>query len=104
MSKLTKQDMEELRECCSYDCEYSGTEDIVQEITAETLEELGSDTRCPDEVGLEDDKYEFATLDDFLRIFWDKAVERILNVVESQQPTEMCYQGEKDARIYKWNC
>ena len=76
MSKLTKQDMEELRECCSYDCEYSGTED--------TLEELGSNTRCPDEVGLEDDKYEFATLDDFLRIFWDKAVERILNVVESQ--------------------
>lgn len=84
MSKLTKQDMEELRECCSYDCEYSGTEYIVQEITAEALEELGSNTRCPDEVGLEDDKYEFATPDDFLRIFWDKAVERILNVVESQ--------------------
>lgn len=56
----------------------------MQEITAEALEELGSNTRCPDEVGLEDDKYEFATLDDFLRIFWDKAVERILNVVESQ--------------------
>lgn len=84
MSKLTKQDMEELRECCSYDCEYSGTEDIVQEIKAETLEELGSNTRCPDEVGLEDDIHEFATLDDFLRIFWDKAAERILNVVESQ--------------------
>ena len=52
--------MEELREGCSYDCEYSGTEDIVQEITAETLEELGTDIRYPDEVGLEDDKLRFA--------------------------------------------
>lgn len=84
MSKLTKQDMEELRECCSYSCEYTRTEEVVQEITAETLEELGTNTRCPDEVGLEDDAYEFATLDDFLRIFWDKAVERILNAVESK--------------------
>lgn len=84
MSKLTKQDMEELRECCSYSCEYTRTEEVVQEITAETLEELGADTRYPDEVGLEDDIHEFATLDDFLRIFWDKAVERILNAVESK--------------------
>lgn len=27
---------------------------------------------------------EFTTLDDFVRIFWDKAVEKILNVVETQ--------------------
>lgn len=47
-------------------------------------EEMGStDLRCADEIGLTDDK-EFATLDDFIRIFWDKAVEKILNVVETQ--------------------
>lgn len=40
--------------------------------------------RCADEIGLTDDEKEFATLDDFIRIFWEKAVEKILNVVETQ--------------------
>lgn len=88
MGKLSKKDMEELRETCSLGCEYSGTEEIVSELVHDTLEEMdksGMKTimRSADEIGLTDDK-EFATLDDFVRIFWEKAVERILNVVETQ--------------------
>lgn len=40
--------------------------------------------RSADEIGLTDGESEFATLDDFIAIFWDKAVEKILNVVETQ--------------------
>lgn len=88
MGKLNKKDMEELREFCSLGCEYSGTEEMVSELVHETLETMdksGMKTimREADEIGLTDDK-EFATLDDFVRIFWGKAVEKILNVVETQ--------------------
>lgn len=85
MAKLSKKDMEELRETCSYGCEYSATMDAVQVIIDETLEELGgTDLRCADEIGLSDGENEFSTLDDFVSIFWDKAVEKILNVVSTQ--------------------
>lgn len=83
MGKLSKKDMDELREHCSLGCEYSGTEEIVSEIVTEVLTELGSDLTCADEIGLTNDE-EFANLDDFVRAFWERAVEKILNVVETQ--------------------
>ncbi len=88
MGKLSKKDIEEMREFCSLGCEYSGTEEVVSEIVYETLEsmdKLGMKTamRTADEIGLVDGK-EFATLDDFVRIFWEKAVEKILDIVETQ--------------------
>lgn len=89
MSKLNKKDIEELREFFSLGCEYSGTEQIVFELVYETLDvmdKLGMKTimRNADEIGLTDGENEFATLDDFIRIFWGKAIEKILNVVETQ--------------------
>ena len=84
MAKLSKKDMKELREICSLGCEFSGTSEIVASLVYETLEEIGgTDMRSGDEIGLTDGKV-FATLDDFIEIFWDKAVEKILNVVETQ--------------------
>ena len=74
MGRLSKRDMEELREACSYDCGYTDTEEVVKDITAQVLEELDSDTTYGDEVGLVDSDRgeEFTTLDEFVRIFWDK--------------------------------
>lgn len=74
MGKLSKKDMQELRETCSLGCEYSGTEEIVSGIVHETLEEMdksGMKTimRSADEIGLTDDR-EFATLDDFVHILF----------------------------------
>ena len=40
MGKLSRRDMEELREACSYDCGYTDTEEVVKDITAQVLEEL----------------------------------------------------------------
>lgn len=84
MGRLSKKDMEELRGFCSLGCDHSGTQEIVSGIIHETLEEMGgTDLRSADEIGLTDGE-EFAVLDDFVRIFWEKAVEKILNVVETQ--------------------
>ncbi len=88
MGKLSKKDIQELREVLSIGCDYSGTEEIISELVYETLETMdrsGMKTimRNADEIGLTDDE-EFATLDDFVRVFWEKAVEKILNVVETQ--------------------
>lgn len=88
MSKLNKKDIEELREFFSLGCDYSGTEQVVFELVYETLDVMdksGMKTimRNADEIGLTDEN-EFATLDDFIRIFWEKAIDKILNVVETQ--------------------
>lgn len=86
MGKLSKRDMEELREFCSIGCEYSGTEETVAEITGETFKEMGiCNLQDASDIGLVDwDEDTVGTLGDFIRIFWDKAVEKILNVVETQ--------------------
>lgn len=95
MGKLSRRDMEELREACSYDCGYTDTEEVVKDITAQVLEELDSDTTYGDEVGLVDSDRgeEFTTLDDFVRIFWDKAV---LTMGEycKEHDVEECLQGK----------
>lgn len=86
MGKLSKRDMEELREFCSLGCEHSGTEETVAEITRETFEEMGiCKLQDASDIGLVDwDEDTVGNLDDFIRIFWDKAAEKILNVVETQ--------------------
>ena len=86
MGKLSEKDMEELREFCSLGCDYSGTEETVEEITRETFREMGiCELQDACEIGLVDwDEDTVGNLDDFIKIFWEKAVERILNVVETQ--------------------
>lgn len=84
MSKLSKSEMEELREICSMGCEYSGTSEIVSDLVEETLEEIGgTDLRGSDEIGLTDGEDEFTTLQNFIDVFWEKTVDKILNVVET---------------------
>lgn len=85
MAKLSKKDMEELREFCSLGCDYSGTEEIVNELITDTLKELCSEEYLrADEIELNLDGEFISTLDEFVREFWEKAVEAILNVVETQ--------------------
>lgn len=107
MGKLSEKDVEELREFFSLGCEYSGTEEVVSEIVCETLEEMDgsgmkTEVRNADEIGLTDGE-EFATLDDFVRIFWEKAVEKILNVVETSNivVAESGKQISKKPVVYK---
>lgn len=85
MGKLSKKDIEELREFCSLGCEYSGTEEIVREIAIEVLKENGCDLCQYDEASVCTwDGDEICTVEDFVSAFWEKSVEKILNVVETQ--------------------
>lgn len=85
MGKLSKKDIEELREFCSLGCEYSGTEEIVREIANEVLKENGCELcKCDDASVTDWDGDEICTVEDFVSAFWEKSVEKILNVVETQ--------------------
>lgn len=81
---MTEEKIEELREFLDMGCSYSGTEEVVSDAVAEILRELGSECVCADEVGLVD-REEFAVLDDFVRLFWEKSVELFLNVLGSDE-------------------
>ena len=91
MRELSKKDIEELREMLKYDCEYSGTRDVVSEIVEETLKGLAKEGLFEDItlVSLVNwDGDEMCELDDFIEVLWDKAVEKILNSVEEQLKTD----------------
>lgn len=83
MGKMSKKDMEEIREFLNLGCDYAGTEEVVLEAADASLKELGS------ELGYEclyitDDEGLVIELEYFIRAFYEKTVENILNVVETQ--------------------
>lgn len=84
MAKLPKKDMEELREFCSLGCDYSGTKEVVYERADEALKELGSELGFECMCITDNDGFS-VELEDFIRIFYGKVVENILNVVETQE-------------------
>lgn len=84
MGKLSKKDMEELREFLGRDCDCAGTQEVVNDLVTETLKEIGTEYPYGDEISLFDGDDQFSTVDEFANIFWDKAIEKILNVVETQ--------------------
>ena len=83
MAKISKKTINNLREFLSRGCEYTGTQEQVDEITTEILRVLKSKS-YGDEVALVDDDGEFSTVEEFANMFWDIAVERILNVLETK--------------------
>ena len=84
MGKLSKKDMEELREFLGRGCNYAGTQEVVNDLVAETLKEIGTEYPYGDEISLFDGDDQFSTVDEFANIFWDKAIEKILNVIETK--------------------
>lgn len=83
--KISKKKNEELRESMEIGGdECYGTEEVVIDTVSDILKGLGSEITCPDEIGLTDGDMEFATLDDFVRIFWDRAVDLLLNFIASE--------------------
>lgn len=86
MGKISKKTIENLREFMNRGCEYSGTQEIVNDLMNESLRKMGAEIIQADDVGLIDwDDETIGTLDDFTNIFWDKAVEKILNVLETEE-------------------
>lgn len=84
--KISKKKIEELRESMKIGGdECYGTADVIDDAVTEILIKFKSGTVFADEIGLTDEDEEFATLDDFIREFWDKAVDLILNFISSEE-------------------
>ena len=61
------------------------TAETVREIADEVLQENGCHScQCDDATVIDLDEDVVCTVEDFAREFWEKAVEKILNVVETQ--------------------
>jgi hypothetical protein len=84
MAKISKKVIDNLREFMDRDCEYAGTQDVVNDITTEILSDLGSRYPYSDEIGLIDADGEFNTIDNFANMFWDRAVIAFLNVLATE--------------------
>ena len=85
MAKISTETIENLKEFMNRGNGYSGTQEIVDDLAYETIEELGLMRPSLDEIGLTDGYNEFATVGDFVNLFWDKAIEKILNVLETEE-------------------
>ena len=86
MAKISKKTIENLREFMNRGCEYSGTQEVVNDLMNESLREMGAKIIQADDVALIDwDDETIGTLDDFANTFWDNAVEKILNVLETEE-------------------
>lgn len=85
MAKLTEKDMEEIKDILSLGCEYADTKTVVHETADDTLRDIGID------LGIEcmlvvDGEYEDSIgLDEFVDKFYSNMIEKILNVVATQE-------------------
>lgn len=84
MQKISKKTIRNLKEIMDRGCEYSGTQEIVDELVTESLKEIGTEYPYGDEVSLFDGDDHFSTVGEFADVFWDKAVAKILNVLETE--------------------
>ncbi len=85
MSKIYKKTINNLEEFLSRGCDYAGTQETVDEMVHETLKEIGTEYPYGDEISLFDGDDQFSTVGEFANIFWDKAVERIINVLKTEE-------------------
>lgn len=85
MAKIPKKTIDNLREFMNRGCDYASTQEIVSDLTTESLKECGSKFPYGDEVRLVDADGEFTTVDEFANVFWDKAAEVVLNVLKTEE-------------------
>lgn len=95
MGKLTKKDMEEIRDILSLGCEYADTKTVIHETADKTLSDMGIDLgiECMSVVeGCGENDIE---LEDFVDNFYTAIIEDVLNVVETQKSEDTEYIPEK---------
>ena len=82
--ELKDKDFEEIREFLSRGNEYAGTQEVINDVVADILNNLESDLTEADEIGLTNGTCEFSTLQDFVNEFWDRSIDLFMNVLETQ--------------------
>lgn len=85
MSKLSKKDLQELRDIFSLGCDYADTKTVVHETADKTLQDMGI------ALGIEcmlitDGEYEDSVdLEEFVDRFYSNIIENVMNVISTQQ-------------------
>ena len=74
---------ERLREELSRGCEYSGTQEIVQETFEEMREQLGMEGGW-DEISVTDTDNRGFVLQDVIEEFYDLMIEKVLNYIDAE--------------------
>ena len=85
MAKISEETINNLREFMNRGCDYAGTQSIVDDLVHETLKEIGTEYPYGDEISLFDGDDQFSSIEEFANLFWDKAVECILNVLITEE-------------------
>ena len=85
MAKISKKTIDSLKEFMNRGCDYSGTQEFVDDTISETLKECGSKYPYGDEIGLVDADGEFTTADEFANLFYDKIIEGVINVLRTEK-------------------
>lgn len=84
--KISKKTIEELEDILNRGCDYADTQTVVTEYANEALKESGCELcQCDDAMVVDWDEDTVCTVEEFANIFWDKAVEGILNVLKTQE-------------------
>ena len=90
MEKISKKTIESLREFLNRGCEHGATQETVNDLMDKSLRDMGAEIIQANNVVLVDrDKNTIGTLDAFADIFWDKAVEDMLDVMISLDVLKM---------------
>mgnify|MGYP007002643544 CR=1 FL=1 len=85
MVKISKIDMNEIREFCSLGCDYSDISATITELANETLEDLGINLNVDCMLIVDGDYEGELVLEEFIRAFYNKVSKVIFNVVETQE-------------------
>lgn len=86
MAKISKKTIESMRDILDRGCDYAATQEVVKEIADEALKELGCEICQSDDATVNDwDGDEVGTLDEYANILWDKAVEKFLNILSTEE-------------------
>ncbi len=84
MAKISKKVIDEIEEILSRGCEYAGTQEEVHESFLEALGELGGEGDW-DELSTLDLNDKEIVLQDLFEAFYDKTVEKVMNIIETQE-------------------
>lgn len=84
MAKIGKKTLEELRDILNRGCDYADTQEVVHETFRESLEELGGFGDW-DEMAAQDLNDRDIVLQDLFETFYDKTIEKVMNVLETQE-------------------
>lgn len=86
MAKISEKTIENLRDILNRGCDYAATQEVVNEIANKALEECGCELcQIEDATIIDWNNDVVCTVDEFTNIFWDKAVEDILNVLITEE-------------------